>query len=175
MRKTLWSSLPVLGAAVLVLATGAVQAEPLPPLNLQLRVLDIAGQPGGAATARIQVTALATVDVASIALEIRTADGRPWPLPVAGVTSPVWSASPGGKAERGELWIPRNGWASTILEVPLPGRAVHEIVLGARAETSVGPVTTEGLAVAEWGAHRPAPVDDGTVAEFPAVPSKEGR
>ncbi len=175
MQKGPWGGLPWLGMAMLVLAVGTANAEPLPPLHLQLRVLDIVEHPGGGATARIEVTALATVDVAALDLDLRTADGRPWPLPVAALGSPDWQVSPGGKAGPGRLSIPTRGWASMILDVPLPGRAVHEIILGAIAETSIGRIVTEGATVAEWGAHRPAPVDDGEVAEFLAVPSKEGR
>jgi hypothetical protein len=65
--------------------------------------------------------------------------------------------------------------ARTVVEVPLTGLAVHEIIVTGRAGGPGGTLATEGMIKVPFGVPLPLPEDDGTVSEYRAVPAQEVR
>ena len=153
--------------------------EPAGALAVEARVLEVAPASARAETAiaRVEVVVQTAVAAERIALELERPDGSPWPFhtPPPRWQRPGRGSDPSGDPEDagGELSLPARSVARAILQVPLHGRAVHELVLKVTAETAQGALETEAFVMAPFGASLPAPSDDGAVAEFRAVPSKE--
>lgn len=133
--------------------------EPAGPLDLEARLLEVVPRPSSpemTAVARVELVLRAAVPARDIVLDLEKPAGGPGPLH----TVPSLA--------RGEA-------ARTILEIPVRGKALHEIVIRAMAAGATGPIATEVLVRVPLGVPVPEPVDDGTVAEFPAVGSEEAR
>ena len=162
----------VLAAAA---ARGARASEAKGDLNLSLRLVEIipgksvAGSPPNG-IARIEVIVDAFEATQQLELTVERADGSPWTVkgrPVTPRPSPY--TTPGGEPwEPGAdgITVPSRGTLRTMIEVPLEGAAVHEIILRATGLAAGSLVTTEAMVLAALGAPLNLPVDDGTVANF---------
>jgi len=156
--------------------------EPTGALNIDLRLLGVIPDVGNrdSAVARIQVTLESFVSTAGVELEVGTWDGPSAPKDRKGFApgSLRWErARPiePQEASSGSVSLRRGESARTVVEVPLTGLAVHEVIVSGRAGGPGGTLTTEGMIKVPFGVPLPLPEDDGTVSQYRAVPAQEVR
>lgn len=171
------SACALVAAAAMVASSlpGARASEPKGDLNLELRVVEIVpaqGASGSAPTAIARIEAVVDAFAATHDLEltIERPDGAPWttkgrPVPLR---QPSWTSPAGEPVSPGALGVavPARGTLRALIEVPLEGAAVHEIIVRARGVAARGPVQTESMVKAALGVVPDLPVDDGATASF---------
>ena len=167
-------------ALVFILAAPPASAsEPMGPIEIQLRLLDVTpGHGPDSAVARIEVKLQARIFASEPLLDVKRADGSPWTTKGGRLSTRNLHWRKSVEPQEGSESHISHGFVDEILttiEVPLEGRAVHEVVVTASAASPGGILTTENVVLVPFGASLPLPADDGTVSEFPAVPSREVR
>ena len=155
--------------------------EPVGALDIRLRLLDVVQDVHNpdSAVARIEVTLESFVSASDLKLGV----GQTSP---SSATKPK-ELSPGSvrwergrpiepqEAASGSVSLRRGEAARTVVEVPLTGLAVHEIIVSGSARGPQGLLTTEGMIRVPFGVRLPLPEDDGVVSQFRAVPAQEVR
>ena len=166
-------------AVVLVAAlslSGVRAAEALGDLDLQARILQIVPGKGSAAAAfgvaKVELLLQAAYDTSGIDLRVASPDGRTWKIK-SGPFSPgriPWTRPDGGEpyeAGDGSTAIDRHGSLRAVIDVPMEGAAIHEMVFEVSGIGPTGPIHTTAVVRAALGVPDRLPVDDGTVATFP--------
>ena len=160
-------------AIVTTSLTGARAIEPKGDLNVELRLVELVpAQAAGSAPraiARIEAVVDAFAATHDLDLTVERPDGAPWTIQGRPVTlRPSWTSPAGEPVSPGALGVavPPRGTLRALIEVPLEGAKVHEIIVRARGVAAAGPVQTESMVKAALGVVPDLPVDDGATASF---------
>lgn len=161
----------VTGVLFLVALSNITATEPTPDLTLEARVVATNGTTrwGGGieGTATIELTLSSLRQVRDFELRVlrpdRSAwsvDGRAWsPAP------PLWAAAD-GEVLVGRPDLAAGGAMRAVVEIPLRGAAIHEIVIEAVGTGESGTTATETFVRVPLGVAPRLAVGDGDVAAF---------
>ena len=171
-----------LGLALWAPATRAAPTrEPTGALDIRLRLLEVVQdvRDQNSAVARIEVTLESFVAASDLKLGVGQAgsssSGKLKELAPGSLTWVRGRPIEPQEASSGSVSLRRGESARTVVEVPLTGRAVHEIIVGGSAGGPKGLLTTEGMIRVPLGVRLPLPEDDGVVSMYRAVPAQEVR
>lgn len=157
-------------------ASAAWASEALGDLDLYARVLQIVPARGAAAAtsgvAKVELLLQAAYDTSGIDLRVTSPDGRTWrvksgPFSLGRIP---WTRPDGGEPYEsgdGSTTIASRGTLRAVIDVPLEGAAIHEMVFQVSGVGPSGPIRTTAVVRAPLGVPNRLPVDDGEIASFP--------
>src|SRR5262245_9011559 len=155
--------------------------EPTGELDIGLRLVDVVQDVHNrdSAVARIEVTLESFVTASDLQLGVGqtgpSSSRNPKELPKGSVRWQRGRPIEPQEAASGSVSLRPGEAARTVVEVPLTGLAVHEIIVSGSARGLQGLLTTEGMIRVPFGVRLPLPEDDGVVSQFRAVPAQEVR
>lgn len=169
--------LGVVSALTIPCPTPAVGSEPLGDLELRLTLVELTtttaadGSDAGG-LARIEVTLEAALPARGIRLRVLRPDGTGWIVDGKPYDpgQPVWTRvggdEPPDTVDGGPSVGPREA-IRTVIEVPVSGAAVHEVVVEILGQGARGPLRTENVVRVALGVPETDVEDDGEYASFP--------